>query len=274
MILAYSYKDEKGKYFRPDEAEQRGDRWFVKGTDTPLHSQIEKMGKSKLNVINPDAVVESHGADSLRLYEMFMGPLEATKPWQTNGITGVYSFLERVWSWVIDIDSDQLAAGFSDEPEDKAPLEIRKELHKTIAKVTADIENLRFNTAIARMMEALNLFKREKTVNQGVVDIFVRLLSPFAPHLAEELWARLGHSESLAYAAWPVFDPALVIENTATIAVQVNGKLRATIQLPKGTPQPEVEAAALAEDGVIRALDGKPPRKVIVVPDRIVNIVA
>lgn len=274
MILAYSYKDEKGKYFRPDDAEQRGDRWFVKGTDTPLHSQIEKMGKSKLNVVNPDAVVESHGADSLRLYEMFMGPLEATKPWQTNGITGVYSFLERVWSWVIDIDSDQLASGFADAAEDKAPLEIRRELHKTIAKVTADIENLRFNTAIARMMEALNLFKREKTVNKGVVDVFVRLLSPFAPHVAEELWARLGHTESIACAAWPVFDPALVVENTATIAVQVNGKLRATIQLPKGTPQPEVEAAALAEDGVIRALDGKPPRKVIVVPDRIVNIVA
>ncbi len=274
MILAYSYKDEKGKYFRPDDAEQRGDRWFVKGTDTPLHSQIEKMGKSKLNVVNPDAVVESHGADSLRLYEMFMGPLEATKPWQTNGITGVYSFLERIWSWVIDIDCDQLVSGFADAAEDKAPLEIRRELHKTIAKVTADIENLRFNTAIARMMEALNLFKREKTVNKGVVDVFVRLLSPFAPHMAEELWARLGHTESIAYAAWPVFDPALVIETTATIAVQVNGKLRATIQLPKGTPQPEVEAAALAEDGVIRALDGKPPRKVIVVPDRIVNIVA
>ena len=274
MILASSYKDEKGKYFRPSEVERHGESWFVKGTNTPVHTQVEKVGKSKLNGINPDDVVESHGADSLRLYEMFMGPLEATKPWQTNGITGVHSFLERVWSWVIDIDSDQLAAGFADAGEDKAPLEIRKELHKTIAKVTADIENLRFNTAIARMMEALNAFKREKTVNKGVVDIFIRLLSPFAPHVAEELWARLGHTESIAYAAWPVFDPALVIEHTATIAVQVNGKLRATIQLPKGTPQPEVEAAALAEDGVIRALDGKPPRKVIVVPDRIVNIVA
>lgn len=274
MILAYSYKDEKGKYFRPADVEQRGDTWFVKDSDVRINTQIEKMGKSKLNVINPDDVANSHGADSLRLYEMFMGPLEATKPWQTNGITGVYSFLERFWSWVVDINTGKLVDGFEDKPEDQAPLEIRKELHKTIAKVTADIEALRFNTAIARMMEALNALRREKSVNKGVVSAFVRLLAPFAPHMAEELWQRIGNSESLAYASWPAFDPALVVENMATIAVQVNGKLRATLSLPKGSAQHDVEAAALAEDGVIRALDGKPPRKVIVVPDRIVNIVA
>jgi leucyl-tRNA synthetase len=228
MILGISHRDENGRFYAPGDVEYRDGKPYAKGRRHCSAPAKRRCPSPRLNVVNPDDVVAEYGADSLRLYEMFMGPLEAVKPWQTNGI----------------------------------------------AKVTADIENLRFNTAIARMMEALNLFKREKTVNQGVVDIFVRLLSPFAPHLAEELWARLGHSESLAYAAWPVFDPALVIENTATIAVQVNGKLRATIQLPKGTPQPEVEAAALAEDGVIRALDGKPPRKVIVVPDRIVNIVA
>ncbi len=274
MILAYSYKDEKGKYYRPSDAEQRDEQWFVKGSDVRLNTQIEKMSKSKLNVVNPDDVVTSHGADSLRLYEMFMGPLEATKPWQTNGITGVYSFLERVWSWVVNIDTDALSPVWVDGAETDASEPVRRELHKTIAKVTTDIENLRFNTAIARMMEALNLLKKEPHLPKGVAEKFVLILSPFAPHIAEELWARLGHTQSLAYERWPSYDPALIVENTVTMGVQVNGKLRATITLPKGTDQKTAEAAALAEEGVVRALDGKPPRKVIVVPDKIVNVVA
>ena len=274
MILAYSFKDERGKYFAPSDAEQRGEQWYVKGTDTKLTTQIEKMGKSKLNVINPDDVVASHGADSLRLYEMFMGPLEATKPWQTNGITGVYSFLERVWSWIINIDTDALNASIVDGGEETASETVRKELHKTIAKVTADIEGMRFNTAIARMMECLNAMRKETQVPKGVAEKFVQILSPFAPHVAEELWQRLGHTTSLAYEPWPGFDAALTVENTVTMGVQVNGKLRATITLPKGTDQKTAEAAALAEEGVIKALDGKAPRKVIVVVDKIVNVVA
>ena len=274
MILAFSYKDDKGKYFRPSEAEQRGDQWVVRDTGAHLNVQIEKMGKSKLNVINPDDVVNSHGADALRLYEMFMGPLEAVKPWQTNGITGVYSFLERVWSWVVDIDTDQLNSSLTEGSEEAAPTHIRKELHKTIAKVTADIEALRFNTAIARMMEALNLLKREPSLPRGVAEKFTLILAPFAPHVAEELWQRLGHSQSLAYEPWPSYDPALVVDDTVTIGVQVNGKLRATITLPKGTSKEAAEKQALAEDGVIRALEGKAPKKVIVVPDKIVNVVA
>jgi leucyl-tRNA synthetase len=273
MILAFSYKDERGKYYAPKDVEQRGDDWFVKATDTKVHSQIEKMSKSKLNVINPDEVIASHGADSLRLYEMFMGPLEQVKPWQTNGITGVYGFLERVWSWIVNIDTDQLN-NFTTGAEDSAPLQARRELHKTIAKVTADIEALRFNTAIARMMECLNALRKEQSLPKAVAEKFVLILSPFAPHVAEELWQRLGHTQSIALESWPTYDAALVVDDTVTMGVQVNGKLRATITLPKGTDQKSAEAAALAEEGVIRALEGKTPRKVIVVPDKIVNVVA
>lgn len=274
MILCFSYKDARGKYYSPADVEQRGEKWFVKGSETEVATQIEKMSKSKLNVVNPDEVISTHGADALRLYEMFMGPLEAVKPWQTNGITGVYSFLERVWSWVVDINTDALSDVWVDGDESAAPEAARKELHKTIAKVTADIEALRFNTAIARMMEALNLLRKEPKLPKGVAEKFALILAPFAPHLAEELWARLGHTQSLACEKWPSFDAALIVENTVTMGVQVNGKLRATITLPKGTDQKTAEAAALAEDGVVKALEGKPPRKVIVVVDKIVNVVA
>jgi len=274
MIQATSYKEDSGKYRYPHEAELRGGQYFLKGTETKLNAQVEKIGKSKLNGINPDDVARTHGADSLRMYEMFLGPLEATKPWQTNGITGVYGFLERFWSWVVDIDTDALNSNLVDAPEESAPEAARRELHQTIQKVTADIEALRFNTAIARMMECLNVLKKEKQLPKVMAEKFTLILSPFAPHVGEELWQRLGHSESLTLAPWPTFDAALVEESHVTIAVQVNGKVRATITLPKGVDQKVAEATALAEEGVIRALDGKAPKKVIVVPNKIVNIVA
>lgn len=269
MIQAATYREVSGKYHYPRDAEQRGEKWFLKNTDIELITQIEKFGKSKLNGINPDDVIEEWGADALRLYEMFMGPLEASKPWQTNGIAGVYGLLDRTWSWIIDIDSDNSRVSEGEFSKDAL-----RELHKTIEKVTKDIEALRFNTAIARMMECLNVLQKEKVVPKEIAEKFVLILSPFAPHMCEELWQRLGHTQSLAYEAWPQFDPALTTESHATIAVQVNGKLRATIHLPRGTPSKEAELAALADEGVRKVLEGKTPKKIIVIPDRIVNVVA
>jgi leucyl-tRNA synthetase len=227
-----------------------------------LGADNEKMAKSRGNVVNPDEVVKSHGADSLRLYEMFMGPLEATKPWQTNGVEGVRRFLDRVFV----VATGTLVESVPDD-------ETLRLLHKTIAKVTQDIETMRFNTAISAMMILTKHLGALPAVPKSAVETLVLLVSPFAPHLGEELWQRLGHAESLAYAAWPAFDPALTVDSTVEIAVQVNGKVRSTLQLAKDAPESEARPKGEADPKVQAFLVGKTIKKVVYVPGRILNFI-
>lgn len=223
----------------------------------------QKMSKSRGNVVNPDEIVGTYGADAMRVYEMFMGPIEVVKPWSTQGTVGARRFLDRVW---------RLADGeVSDAP---APLELRKTLHKTIRKVTQDIERLRFNTAIAQMMTLVNEAYKEPVRHREVLQTLALLLSPFAPHLGEELWVRLGHAPSIAAQPWPGYDEALCVDDEVKVIVQVNGKVRADLTVPKDTPEAELEALALVNERVIRFLEGRPVRKAIVVKNRLVNLVA
>ncbi len=232
----------------------------------------EKMSKSRGNVINPDDVIRDYGADSMRLYEMFMGPLEAVKPWQMNGVVGVYKFLGRVWRLVIDDAAEGMTlnpAVTGAEP-DKETL---RQLHRTIQKVTEDTAGLRFNTAISAMMEFTNHLTGLKVRPRAVLEPLVLLLAPFAPHVAEELWAALGHTPTLAYEPWPQFDPALTKADEIEIPVQVNGKLKAKLLVPAETDEKGLEAAALADPKVQEQIAGKTVKLVKVVPKRLVNIV-
>jgi len=206
--------------------------------------------------------VETFGADTLRLYEMFMGPFDQAIPWSTNGLQGMWRFLSRLW-----VLTEKVGASGCDEA-------LMRRVHRTIHEVSERIETMKFNTAIASLMALSNDFGELKEIPKDAWEIFLRLLSPFAPHIAEEMAQKLGNKEILAKAPSPKVDPAMLVEDTVTIAVQVNGKLRATIVVARDLASKEVEALALAEEGVKRILDGKAPKKVIVVPNRIVNVVA
>jgi leucyl-tRNA synthetase len=234
-----------------------------------LGEDNQKMSKSVGNVVNPDEMIDRFGADAVRMYEMFMGPLEVMKPWSTKGVEGVTRFLDRVWRLVAGEEG-----GVSEALADMAPdVEGQRLLHRTIRKVTEDIEALRFNTAIAQLMIFSNEMTRLERRPRALLEPFVLLLSPFAPHLAEELWQRLGHTGSLAHETWPSWDPALVVEDTVTVAVQVNGKLRATVELPRGSDQAAAETAAMADERIQRHVDGGTVRKKIYVPDKLLNLV-
>ncbi len=232
----------------------------------------EKMSKSRGNVVNPDDVVREYGADSLRLYEMFMGPLEQVKPWQMSGVEGVYRFLGRVWRMLVDDRAEQLE--LCDAVTDDAPTEDQlRMLHRTIKAVTNDIDRLSFNTAISRMMEFTNFMSGQAVRPRSVLQPFVLLLSPFAPHIAEELWHLLGNSETLAYQPWPTYDEALLVEETVEVPIQVNGKLRAKIMMPAAADAAAMQTIAQADETVQKQLDGKTIVKVIAVPGRMVNFV-
>ncbi len=224
-----------------------------------LGENNEKMSKSRGNVVNPDEVIDAYGADTLRLYEMFMGPFDQAIPWSTTGLMGMWRFLMRLWTL-----SDKVGA-----PAGK----MSRSLHRTIKDVSERVESMKFNTAIAALMTQANAFGEADKIAKEDWEAFLRLLSPFAPHIAEEMWEKLGNRTLVSAEKWPEADPAQLVEDTVTIAVQVNGKLRATISVPRDMLAKEVETAALAEEGVRRALDGKEPKKIIVVPNRIVNVV-
>jgi leucyl-tRNA synthetase len=256
-----------------DAVEKQGEFFVLKeNPKVRIDARAYKMSKSRGNVINPDEVVERYGADSLRLYEMFMGPLEATKPWSMRGVEGVYRFLGRVWRVFMDerAEATRLAAAVQDAPPDKETL---RKLHQTIKKVTEDLDGMRFNTAIAAMMEYTNHLTPLTVKPRAALEPLVLLLSPFAPHLAEELWRALGHTETLAYEPWPKYDPALTKADEIEVPVQVNGKLRARLTVAADIGPKELEAAALADPRVKEALAGKQVRKVVVVPRKLVNIV-
>ncbi|MEX0613920.1 MAG: class I tRNA ligase family protein, partial [Pirellulales bacterium] len=237
-----------------------------------LGENMEKMSKSRGNVINPDAIVAEYGADSLRLYEMFMGPLEAAKPWSMQGVNGVFTFLNRVWRLVIDewADSVQLNPAVVDRPP---TADENRVLHQTILAVSDDIRSLAFNTAISRMMEFTNYFTTASDRPREVLGKFLLLLSPFAPHIAEELWQALGHRQSLAHEPWPEFDPELAKQDTIEIPVQINGKVRSKIMVPPDADAKQLEAAARADTRIAEWLAGKQVVKVIAVPGRLVSFV-
>ena len=263
-IQAYAYTDARGTYVPAEEVEERDGRYFWH--DQEVKREYGKMGKSLRNVVTPDEMCANYGADTFRVYEMSMGPLDVSRPWETRAAIGAQRFLQRVWRSVVDENTGQLKVtdGPADEP-------LRRSLHKAIDGVRQDMTNLRFNTAIAKLIELSNGLTGLAATPREVAGPLVLMVSPFAPHLAEELWQRLGHDGSLAYAPFPAADPALLVAETLTYPVQVNGKVRGRVEVPAGATEDAVRAAALAE--VASHLAGKEPRKVIVVPGRMISVV-
>jgi leucyl-tRNA synthetase len=234
---------------------------------TILGEDSRKMSKRWGNVVDPNDMIDAYGADALRMYEMFMGPLEAMKPWSSKSVEGITRFLDRVWRLYTHEDGSTGLSG-----DDVSP-DMLRVLHQTIRKVTEDVETLKFNTAISQMMVFVNEVMKQPARPRRLLEPFVLVLAPFAPHIAEELWQKLGHPESLAHAPWPAYDPALCVEDTVTVAVQVNGKLRATLEVARGAEQEHVQAAALADERVSRYVNGGSIRKVIHVKDKLLNLV-
>ncbi|MEA2411742.1 MAG: leucyl-tRNA synthetase, partial [Thermoleophilaceae bacterium] len=266
-VVAAAYQDQRGVYVEADQVEERDGRWFL--GDEPLKRTMGKMGKSLKNGVTPDDVFASYGADPLRLYEMFLGPLDQDRPWETQAIAGIQRFLQRVWRALVDEETGELRV-----VDEAASDELRRAVHRTVAGMRDDIEGLRFNTAIAKLMElSHDIASAEAGAPREVAEMVVLALAPFAPHMSEELWERLGHEESLVWAPYPEPDPALLVLDTVSVAVQVNGKLRGVVDVPAGADQDTVEAAARAEERVASALDGKTVRRVIHVPDRLINFV-
>ncbi|WP_323704531.1 leucine--tRNA ligase [Mammaliicoccus sp. Dog046] len=229
----------------------------------------EKMSKSKGNVVNPDDIVRSHGADTLRLYEMFMGPLDAAIAWSENGLDGSRRFLDRVWRLLVTEEGELSSKVTTDQTP-----QLDKVYNQTVKKVTEDFNTLNFNTAISQMMVFINDCYKQDQINKSYVEGFVKLLSPIAPHISEELWEKLGHDDTVTYEAWPTFDESLLVDNEVEIVIQVNGKLKDKISISKDLSKEEMEAVALENDKVKEAIEGKTVRKVIAVPQKLVNIVA
>jgi leucyl-tRNA synthetase len=250
--------------------ESHGEKVFL-----PLERVVEKMSKSKFNVVNPDDIIAKYGADTLRLYEMFLGPLEQSKPWDTNGIEGTFRFLRKFWN--LFFSGDGVASppradlpNVTDDAPTKAELKI---LHATLKKVTEDIEKMSFNTSVAQFMIAVNELGSLKCNKRAVLEPLVVALAPFAPHIAEELWEKLGHATSVTTAPWPQWDASHLVEDSFSYPISFNGKTRLQLEFPIALSKEEVEAAVLANPEVQAKLGGQAPKKVIVVPKRIVNIV-
>lgn len=235
-----------------------------------LGENNEKMSKSKGNVVNPDDILVTHGADTLRLYEMFMGPLDAAIAWSDNGLDGARRFLDRVWRIFVK-DDGALNPIIQDA---QGTDHMTKVYHQTVKKVSDDFAGLRFNTGISQLMVFINEAYKQDMLSRSHLEGFLKLLSPVAPHIAEELWSRMGHSETISYATWPVHDEAMLVDDTVLVVVQVNGKLKAKLDLPKDTNKEQMEEAALENEKIKQAIDGKTVRKVIAVPGKLVNIVA
>jgi leucyl-tRNA synthetase len=230
-------------------------------------SEVEKMSKSKYNVQTPDELVEKYGADTLRMYEMFLGPLEQAKPWDTKGINGVHNFLRKLWRLTHD---EQNKINVSDgEPSAEA----LKTLHKTIKKITEDLERYSFNTPVSAFMIAVNELTDLKCNNRAIIESLVILLEPFAPHIAEQIWSELGHTGSVSQANWPVFKPEFLVENSFEYPVSFNGKVRFKITLPADMSKEDVEQEVMKHEQTAKYLEGGVPKKMIVVPGRIVNVV-
>jgi len=266
-ILADAYKDEREIYVDAADVEERSGEFFFDGR--PVTREWGKMGKSLKNSVSPDEMYAEYGADTLRLYEMSMGPLDQSRPWETRDVVGMYRFLQRFWRNAVDENSGELVV-VDAEPDD----ETARLLHRTIDAVSTECDELRFNTAIAKLIELNNHVTKLDTVPRSVIETMTLMLAPFAPHLGEELWNRLGHEDSLAYLPFPPADPAMLVDDQVELAVQVNGKVRGRVTVAADANDATITDAALAEENVARTLDGAAPKKVIVIPGRMVNIVA
>jgi leucyl-tRNA synthetase len=264
MILAFAYETATGAKVPSDLVEEKEGAYFHTETGESLNQIVAKMSKSLKNVVNPDDVVKGFGADSLRLYEMFLGPLDATKPWVENGVKGVYNFLNRVHKFFADPSHYHLG---DEDPE------VLKALHATIKKAGNDIEALHFNTAISQMMIFTNLCIKKGKVTMQTAQTFTRVLGPFAPHLAEELWSQLDQKESIAKADWPVYDDSFLQEDTHEYPVMINGKLRLKLVLPLDMKLEEIKKEVLGHPTVQKWTQGGDPKRFIHVPKKIINIV-
>jgi leucyl-tRNA synthetase len=274
-IQAFAYTDSRGSYVPADEVTERGGRFFYPGPDgeVEVFQEFGKIGKSLKNSISPDEICDEYGADTLRVYEMSMGPLEASRPWATKDVVGAHRFLQRVWRLVIDEQTGETrVADDTGEPLDNETL---RSLHRTIAGVSEDYAALRNNTAAAKLIEYTNYLTKEHrdSVPRAAVEPLVLMLAPLAPHMAEELWARLGHPGSLAHGPFPQADPAYLVEDTVEYPVQVNGKVRGRVVVAADADDDTLKAAAMGDEKVQAFLAGAAPRKVIVVPGRLVNLV-
>jgi len=267
-ILADAYKDDREIYVDALEVEEQPDGGFTFNGE-PVTVETGKMGKSKKNSVSPDEMYDAYGADTLRLYEMAMGPLDQSRPWETRDVVGMYRFLQRLWRNVVDEDSGELAV-----TEDAADEATMRSLHKTIEAVSTEMLNLRFNTAIAKLVELNNEVTKLDAAPREIMEPMVLMLAPLAPHVAEEMWQRLGHSDTVTYTPFPVADPDMLVDDQIEYPVQVNGKVRGRITVAADADNDTIEAAALAEENVVRTLSGKTPKKVIVIPGRMVNIVS
>ena len=274
MIRSFAYRDGRGVCVGYDEIDFREDGAYRRRDGEKLTGAVEKMSKTLKNVVNPEDVTREYGADSLRLYEMFMGPLDASKPWNPRDVPGVFRFLQRCWRLIVDENTGALSSYVHDdgEPDDR----LERALHKTIKKVTDDIEKLAFNTAISAMMEFVNAAFRAKRIRRDQAERLVLILSAFAPHLGEELWQRLRGERwtgSLAYEPWPEYDEALIVEAEVEIPVQVNGKLAGRVTVAKDAPQDAVHQAAMSDGAVKARVGDKSVVKLIYVPGRMLNII-
>ncbi|MEW2428936.1 leucine--tRNA ligase [Micromonospora sp. NPDC047644] len=265
MIQAYAYTDSRGSYVQAEDVVERDGAYYLE--DLVVNREYGKMGKSLKNVVTPDDMCAAYGADTFRVYEMSMGPLEVSRPWETRAVVGSYRFLQRVWRAVVDEQTGDLR--ITEDPADEAT---RRLLHTVIDGVRGDMDGIRFNTAIAKLIQLTNGLTGLSATPREVAEPLVLMVAPFAPHLAEELWRKLGHDTSLTYADFPTADPALLVADTVTYPVQVNGKVRGRVEVPADASEESVRAAAL--DAVAATLNGKEPRKVIVVKGRMVSVVA
>ena len=274
-IQAFAYTDARGAYVPAAEVVERGGRFWLPGSGGEAADEIEvfqefgKIGKSLKNSISPDEICENYGADTLRVYEMSMGPLEASRPWATKDVVGAYRFLQRVWRLLVDEVTGEARVS-EDEQLDEQTLRL---LHRTIAGVSDDYASLRNNTAAAKLIEYTNHLTKEGITARAALEPLALMVAPLAPHLAEELWQRLGHGTSLAHGPFPAADPRYLVADTVEYPVQVNGKVRGHITVAADADNPTVQAAALADDKVVAFLAGAEPKKVIVVPGRLVNLV-
>jgi leucyl-tRNA synthetase len=275
MILSVTYRTSAGRIVPYSQIRFEEGKALHAETGEELAGETEKMSKSRGNVIAVDVPIQRYGADTTRLYEMFIGPLESTKPWSMQGVEGISRFLNRAWRMIVDESADTMQVSSKVAPKETDPTEDQlRVLHKTIRSVTQDMQNLSFNTAISRLMEFVNYFTGQESRPHACMESFVLMLAPMAPHICEELWQVLGHTESLAYAAWPAFDERYVQENTIEVPVQINGKVRGRITASVNATGSELEQAALADPRVKKFLEGGTIRKVIVVPGKLINIVA
>jgi leucyl-tRNA synthetase len=265
-IQAYAYQDARGIYVDAEKIEEKGGQFLFEGQ--PVTRNLGKMGKSLKNAVSPDDMCEQYGADTLRLYEMYMGPLDQSKPWNTRDIVGVNRFLHRVWRNFFNDEGKLLV---TDEAADDTTSRL---LHKTIKRVTDDMERMSFNTAIAALIELNNALVALPALPREVAELFVLMLAPLAPHMCEHLWRQLGHDESVAFVDWPAYDESMLVEDSVEIVVQVLGKVRGRITVPTDADNSTIESAALTDVRIAAHLQGKTVRKVIVVPGKLVNIVA